>query len=77
MYDVFLSRRVESARFRAIFDYCDWCILHPGVKGGLPDFGESGIELIDGKPHAIVRTIGGKALATYQILTDGELRRCN
>lgn len=77
MHDAFHDRRGKSARLRAIFAYCNWCILHPGVKGGLPDFEESGIELIDGKPHAVVRTLGGEALATFQILTDGNLRRCD
>jgi len=77
MHDAFHDLQGKSARLRAVFAYCDWCLLHPGAKGGLPDFEQSGIELIDGKAHAVVRTVGGKALATYQILTNGKLRRCD
>ena len=77
MHDAFHDLQGKSARLTAIFAYCDWCLSHPGIKGNLPDFQQSGIELIGGKPHAIVRTIGGKELATYRILTNGKLSWCD
>ena len=75
MHTAFRNRQGKSASVRAIFAYCDWCISHSDVPSGLTDFQQSGIELINGIPHAVVRTIEGDVLATYRIRTDGRLRR--
>jgi hypothetical protein len=31
--------------------------------------------LIEGKPHAVVRTVEGRELATFRLRPDGKLRR--
>jgi hypothetical protein len=41
----------------------------------LPDFRRSGVELIEDKPHAVVRTVEGRVLAIYRLGPDGKLRR--
>lgn len=75
MHAAFHNRQVKSARLRAIFAYCDWCVAHPGASNGLPDFRRSGVELIEDKPHAVVRTVEGRVLAIYRLGPDGKLRR--
>lgn len=75
MHPAFRNRQGQSARLRAIFAYCDWCIAHPGASNGLPDFWRSSVELIESKPHAVVRTVEGRVLATYRLHPDGKLRR--
>ena len=75
MQAAFRNRQIKSARLRAIFAYCDWCVANPGATNGLPDFRRSGVELIEGKPHAVVRTVEGRELATFRLRPDGKLRR--
>lgn len=75
MHEAFRQLQYKSARLQAIYTYCDWCISQSGVRSPLPDFQESGIELISGKPHAVVRNIQGEILAIYRIRTDGSLKR--
>ena len=69
----FLKRQTQSARMRAIHAYCERCFRRLEL-GGLPDYQTSAVELVDGKPHAIVRTAEGTMLATYRIRKDGRLR---
>lgn len=75
MHKAFRSRQGKSARVRAILAYCDWYVAHSDGSSGLPDFQQSGVELINGQPYAVVRTIEGDVLATYRVCPDGKLRR--
>ncbi len=70
----FHKRQDRSARVRAITAYINRCYSRFDVPRGQPDFQKSGVELINGQPHAIVRTAEGTTLATYQIRPDGRLR---
>lgn len=75
MHKAFRKRQGKNARVRAVFAYCDWHVRHSDGPTPLPDLQESGVELINGKPHAVVRDIAGVVLATYRIRADGRLRR--
>ena len=70
----FHKRQDWSARVRAITAYINRCYSRFDVPRGPPDLQKSSVELINDKPHAIVRTAEGTTLATYQICSDGRLR---
>ncbi len=70
----FHKRQDRSARVRAITAYINRYYSRFDVPRGQPDLQKSSVELINGKPHAIVRTAEGTTLATYQIRPDGRLR---